>query len=206
MPARSMLMKWVESHFAEKGCRVVEKSVADGFLRFFCGEAETVVRVVDELASRDEMLATIIQAAMDSGGGRMAYVCMPVGFVSRVGDYAFRVNRIGVLVYDERGVVEIVEVEQASKTVEEQRPAVGEKIAAYVERVERLENMLSTVLRRVEELEKRVEELGKQPVRVEPQPAVQPVKSENKAKKTRTEALPSFIEDNPWVELLSAKK
>lgn len=206
MPAHSVLMGWVESHFAEKGCRVVEKSVADGVLRFFCGGAETVVRVVDELASRDEMLATIIQAAMDSGGGRMAYVCMPVGFVSRVGDYAFRVNRIGVLVYDERGVVEIVEAGHVSKAVEEQRPIVGEEISAYVERVERLENLLSTVLRRVEELEKRVEELGKQPVQVQPaQPAARPDKSE-KARKTRTEALPSFIEDNPWVELLSAKK
>jgi len=210
MPARSVLMKWVESHFAARGCRVVEKSIADGFLRFLCGESESIVRVVDELASRDEMLATIIQAAMESGGGKLAYVCLPMAFVSRVGDYAFRVNKIGVLVYDERDVVEIVEAGFVGKTVDEEKPIVLEKPSIDVERVERLENMLAEVLRRVEDLERRVEEMARQPVQPTqtiPQPTSPVAREENRAKKPKKpENLPSFIEDNPWVELLSGKK
>ncbi|MCS7133971.1 MAG: hypothetical protein NZ921_04145 [Candidatus Caldarchaeum sp.] len=207
MPTRAALLKRVEDHFLGKGCRVVERSVGDGFVRFRCGGDETVVRVVDELASRDEMLATIIQAALDSGAGKIAYVSIPMGLVSRLGDYAFRVNKIGVLVYDERDLVEVVEggLQSTSPATDSSIPEFD--ITAVLEKIDRLEALYEELARKIENIETRVMHAAASQTAEKQETTIMETPRQTSSKKTKKSAeLPSFIEDNPWVELLSGKK
>lgn len=210
MPSRAVLLKRVEDHFVRKGCFVVERSVGDGFLRLRSDVGETVVRIIDELASRDEMLATIIQAALESGAGKIAYVSIPMNLVSRLGDYAFRVNKIGVLVYDERDLVEVVEgglQPTSPKQMPEQREFDP---SALMEKIDRLESLYGELARRIENLEARVSEIQvHQPAEKAEIRETVPLEtsSQTSGKKAKKQtAVPSFIEDNPWVEILSGKK
>ncbi|MCX8201667.1 MAG: hypothetical protein N3H84_06145 [Candidatus Caldarchaeum sp.] len=206
MPSRAVLLKRVEDHFAGKGCRVVERSVGDGFLRLRCGGGETVVRVVDEMASRDEMLATIIQAALDSGAGKIAYVSIPMGLVSRLGDYAFRVNKIGVLVYDEKDLVEVVEGGlQTPSTADATQPEFD--ASALLEKIDRLETLYNELARKIETIETRLSETAApMPMERHETSHVETPRQTSSKKTKKLAEIPSFIEDNPWVELLSGKK
>jgi len=202
-------MKRVEDHFISKGYRVAEKSSADGFIKFRRHGEETVVRIIDELASRDEMLSTIIQSALDSGGGKIAYVSIPMSLVSRLGDYAFRVNKIGVLVYDERDLVEIVEGGVQTPASEEKHESeAAEKFLQ--EKIEALENLYTELTNKIATIEARINQLEKQSsVPKQETSASQPVETIQRTSGRKTkkpETLPSFIEDNPWVELLSNKR
>lgn len=209
MPSRSVLMKRLEDHFVSKGHRVVERSSADGFIKFRKHGEETVVRIIDELASRDEMLATIIQSALDSGGGKIAYVSIPMNLVSRLGDYAFRVNKIGVLVYDERDLVEIVEG-GVQTGISEEKPETETTEKFLQEKIENLESLYAELAKKIEAIEARINELATRSYATKQEASVaEPVEKTQQTparKAKKPEALPSFIEDNPWVELLSNKR
>ena len=229
LPRRVIFGRLVD-YFTSQGFRPVDESLEDGFVRFKSGREELVLRVVDDASSKDELLSMVIQSAFDTAAGKIAYLALPVEMISKIGDYAFRIHRIGVLVYDEHSVVELVggghrepRREHAEKTkLEETR--IETMLNSLSTRIAKLEEAI-TSLEAIDELRRRVEALERmydQLLRSGAQAEATPSKPEaEKIEKTTTyakppvttkrrqkqeEELPSFLKDNPWVSILSGKK
>ena len=221
MVPRRILFTRLVDFMASQGYRVVDESVGEGFIRFRDSEREVVLRVVED-TSRDEVLSTVIQAAFDAASGKAAYVAMPIELVSKIGDHAFRIHRIGVLVYDSHSVFELVSGEprgrakQAATISREDKN--DERFAVMLEslsaRLTRLEEAMAR-LALLDELKTRLDILEGMVLSQKPRRAVE---EERASKPTQVEAvkehversetggeLPSFLKDNPWLDILSGK-
>ena len=233
MLPRRIIFTRLSDYFVEQGFKPVDESVGDGYIKFRSGKEELILRIVDESYNKDELLATVIQAAFDAASGRIAYVAVPIQLFSKIGDHAFRLHKIGLIVYDRHGVMELVGGKRReSKTIEqeaiEERNRLEAMINSLSSRVSKLEEILDNMgeidelRRRVTTLEKLYYDLLKEvntrghvraaEAKVEEIEKQQEVGDEKKreqvvkSRKQREETeLPSFLRDNPWVSILSEK-
>ena len=227
LPRRIVFTK-LSDYFVEQGFKPIDESVGDGYIKFRSGKEELILRVIDESSSKDEMLATVIQSAFDAASGRIAYVAVPIQLFSKIGDHAFRLHKIGLVVYDRHGVMELVGGRRReNKTVEqealEERNRIEAMINSLSTRITKLEEVMENI-NEVEELKKRITTLEKlyydllkeintrgqvkvteaKIDRVEKEEEKKIVK-DTKPRKQKEEELPSFLRDNPWVSILSEK-
>jgi len=223
---RRILFSRLGQFMARQGYNIVDESVGDCVLWLSDGESQLVLRVVEEAASKDELMSTVIQAAFDAATGKTAYIALPLTTASKIGEQAFRIHGIGMLVYDSHNVVELVpakarKLETRQAEEEEGRSAVAElptqleeiihSLSARMSRLEASQTKLDVVdqlMARLERLERMYEQLkqdvslSRKPQRPE-QAAAKPTPPAQAAK--REEALPSFLRENPWLDILSNK-
>ena len=226
LPRRVVFGRLVD-FFMAQGFRPVDESLEEGYARLKSGREELVLRVVDDSSSRDELLSAVIQSAFDAASGKIAYLALPVEMISKIGDYAFRVHRIGVVVYDEHSVVELVgggrreqtrakEAEMDETRVEAMLNSLSARLSRLEEALERLRD-LEELEHRVETLEKMYEELlrgglvAKAEQRRDIEKGEEDKQREAEERRTRKpvpqkEELPHFLKDNPWVSILSEKQ
>ncbi|MDJ0269992.1 MAG: hypothetical protein NXY59_05535 [Aigarchaeota archaeon] len=219
MPRRILFTRLID-FMASQGYRVVDESIGEGFIRFRDSSREVVLRVVED-TSRDEVLSTVIQAAFDAASGKAAYVAMPIELVSKIGDHAFRIHRIGVLVYDSHSVFELVSGEPRGKA----KQAAINKEDRNDERFAVMLESLSARLTRLEEAMARLALLDELRTRLDilegmvlSQKTRKAVEEERSGKPAQVEVvkepvehaetgreLPSFLRENPWLDILSGK-
>ena len=226
MLPRRVIFGRLADYFTSQGFRPVDESLEEGFIRFKSGREELILRVVDDASSKDELLSVVIQSAFDTAAGKVSYLALPVEMISKIGDYAFRIHRIGVLVYDEHSVVELVggrgggrrmrggETALDEARIETMLNSLSSRIAKLEEAVAALD-AVEELRRRVEALERMYDQLLRSGVRVEEpksrdttmeKPGEAAVKQQTPPRGRKKEELPSFLQDNPWVSLLSEKR
>jgi len=213
----------IADYIAGQGYRIIEKDFSENIIRFSNEGLEATVRIVDEDANGGDLLSTVIQSAFDAAMGRAAYVALPIHLLSRIGDHAFRLHKIGLIVYSDQKITEIVSGRAVPLRETQSNVTELEKIEAMISslasRLERVEESISN-LTIVEELDKRLEALER--IVNEKMTRENNVQASNrdsrfvkiekyheseeqKIKRRKDSGLPSFLAENPWVDLLSEK-
>lgn len=213
----------IASYIAGQGYRILEKDFSENIIRFSNEGLEAIIRIVDEEASGGDLLSTVIQSAFDSAAGKVAYVALPMHLLSRIGDHAFRLHKIGLIVYGDQKITELVSGGVVSLSENKTSLNELEKIEALIDsltlRLEKIEesigslNMIEELNRRIEVLEQIVyqkmnhDRITKQKANELMMTSIDQYQKRDvqKVKKGRSDDLPSFLAENPWVDLLSEK-
>jgi len=213
----------IANYIAEQGYNILEKDFSENTVRFSNEGLEAIVRIVDEEASGGDLLSIVIQSAFDAAMGKIAYVALPIHLLSRIGDHAFRLHKIGLIVYSDQKITELVggravQLGEAKSSIGELEKieAMISSLASRLERVEESINTLSIVdelNRRLENIERLVYEkishensaLSKNIAQHTVKMETYPKREGTRVKRRKTGDLPSFLEENPWVDLLSER-
>jgi hypothetical protein len=213
----------IANYIAEQGYNILEKDFSENVIRFSNEGLEAIVRVVDEEANGGDLLSIVIQSAFDAAMGKIAYVALPIHLLSRIGDHAFRLHKIGLIVYSDQKITELVSGRAVQLGETKSSISELEKIEAMISslasRVERVEESIKTLSivdelnRRLENIERLVYEkishensaLSKNIDQHVVKTEAYPEREETKVKRRKTGDLPSFIAENPWVDLLSER-
>jgi hypothetical protein len=207
------IMQRVEKHFSKQGFQASDYSEENGELVFSNGREEVLVKILfEEEADRVllyEALASVLEKAQEYS---MVYVAAPRMVGEDAETASFMKKGVGLILYDDYGVEEKVPAESRFKKVlsrQIQQPVETQSVERSLRRIESLVRELServdslekayfSLLREVRELKTLVERRTmavEKPVE-KPLPRIEQAGSEN---------LPSFLRDNPWVEILSKR-
>jgi len=149
----------IARHLESEGYEVEEGETAVGFRS---GRITGTVRIVEEDGTMADLLSATLEAYHDSTKGMLAYVAAPSPLIDRMGIHVFRLYGLGLLVYSDDHVEEIVSPRLREPEVRD-REAEGsaqvqqkEQQGPAVELMTRMISMLEELLRKVEGLEVRV--------------------------------------------------
>ncbi|MEM2930056.1 MAG: hypothetical protein QW797_04280 [Thermoproteota archaeon] len=208
------ILQRVEKHFYRQGFQPSEYSEEYGELVFSNGREEILVKVLFEEESDKvllyEALASVVEKAQEYS---MVYVAAPRMVGEIVETASFMKKGVGLILYDDYSVEEKVPAESRLKKAlsrRAQQPAETQpferslrrielSIRELSERIDSLEKAYFSLLREVRELKFLVE---KRMTTVE-KPVQQPLS--RLEERAESGELPSFLRDNPWVEILSKR-
>jgi hypothetical protein len=203
----------VEKYFSKNGFQTIEYAEENSELVFSNGRQEVLVKILfEEEADRVilyEALASVIEKADEYS---MVYVAAPRILGEDVETASFLKKGVGLILYDDYSVEERLPAEnrlkkdlirQVQKPVETQSlerslMRIESMIRELSERVDSLEKAYFSLLREVRDLRRTLE--GKTMAVEEPVRKTFPPKEQTEAGE-----LPSFLKDNPWVEILSKR-
>ncbi|MBO3753297.1 MAG: hypothetical protein FGF53_00210 [Candidatus Brockarchaeota archaeon] len=208
------IIQRVEKYFSKQGFQATDYDEEKGELVFSNGREEALVKILfEEEADRVvlyEALASVLEKAKDYS---MVYVAAPRIVGEDAETASFMKKGVGLILYDDYGAEEKVPAENRfRKTVsrQAQRPVetqslerslvrIESMIRELSERVDSLEKAYFSLLREVRELRRTVER--------KTMVAEQPVQKtfSSGGEQAETGGLPSFLKDNPWVEILSKR-
>ncbi len=204
----------VEKYFSKQGFQATDYDEEKGELVFSNGREEALVKILfEEEADRVvlyEALASVLEKAKEYS---MVYVAAPRIVGEDAETASFMKKGVGLILYDDYGAEEKVPAENRfRKTVnrQAQRPVetrslerslvrIESMIRELSERVDSLEKAYFSLLREVRELRRTVERktmVAEEPVQK---------KFSGGGEPAETGGLPSFLRDNPWVEILSKR-
>lgn len=208
------IIQRVEKYFSKQGFQATDYDEEHDELVFSNGREEALVKILfEEEADRVilyEALASVLEKAKEYS---MVYVAAPRIVGEDAETASFLKKGVGLILYDDYGAEEKVPAEnrlrktasrQAQRPVETQSlerslVRIESMIRELSERVDSLEKAYFSLLREVRELRRTVE----RKTMVAEQPVQKPFSSgEGQAE---TGGLPSFLRDNPWVEILSKR-
>jgi len=208
------IIQRVEKHFSKQGFQPSDYGEENGELVFSNGREEVLVKILfEEEADRVllyEALASVLEKAQEYS---MVYVAAPRMVGEEAETASFMKKGVGLILYDDYGVEEKVpaesrfkkplsrQVQQPAETqsVERSLRRIESLIRDLSERVDSLEKAYFSLLREVRELKSLVE---RRTMAVE-KPVEKPLP--RIGEQAETEKLPSFLRDNPWVEILSKR-
>lgn len=208
------IIQRVEKYFSKQGFQATDYDEEHGELVFSNSREEALVKILfEEEADRVilyEALASVLEKAKEYS---MVYVAAPRIVGEDVETAAFLKKGVGLILYDDYGAEEKVPAEnRLRKTVsrQAQRPVetqslerslvkIESMIRELSERVDSLEKAYFSLLREVRELRRTVE----RKTMVAEQPVQKPFSGGGE--QAETVELPSFLRDNPWVEILSKR-
>ncbi|GBC71854.1 hypothetical protein HRbin02_01643 [Candidatus Calditenuaceae archaeon HR02] len=215
-------------HFCREGYSV---SVGDGVVWLSRDGSKGAVWVVPIGGGLDEILWAVMGATEYANRFGNSYVALPVNLAKRIDESHFWTYGIGLLVYDEDMVREILQPRPRAEPREQATTHPEESDVETDEERSSLDNaILEELLRRVERLEREIaklEELELLMARVgvsesragtqartaqRPLPLVAPAtihyQAEHAVKSIShsEEKLPSYLQNNPWIEVLASKR
>ncbi len=203
----------IEKFFSKQGFEPSGVPEEPDELILYNGREKVLVKIVfEEDADKTivyDACASVLEKASEFS---MVYVAVPRNLGDRVDTVIFMKRGIGLIVYDDWSIEEKISAKMLKKTpIVKNQEIVGSEV---VERsIRRLESSIREISERIDSLEKaylsllrEVREiksiLGKRIMIVEK--PVEP--SVTKPEETvETGGLPSFLRDNPWVEILSRR-
>ncbi|MEM0444582.1 MAG: hypothetical protein QW555_03920 [Nitrososphaerota archaeon] len=229
MPYRA-LMERIAGHFGSAGYSV---SVKDGILWLAKEGFKGAVWVVPADGGLDELLSAVMGATEYLNRYGASYIALPLQLAKRIDESHFWTYGIGLIVYDDEVLREVLqprlrkEESLAPERAQEDivRSAEGgaatvfndtlvEDLLSRVERIERELRRLDEMdylVARLEALEKRMRDSPAREERPSQSPA--PMKVYAEAAQTPAKAgappyssLPSFLQGNPWIEVLTQKR
>lgn len=211
--SRRILQK-VEKHFSKNGFQQLEYKGEDDELVLSNGKEDVLVKILfDEEADKVLLYEALVSVLEEAHKYSMVYVAAPRTVADDVETASFIKKGVGLILYDDYGVEERVPAEirlkkalsrQAQQPVETQvveksLRRIESSIRELSERVESLEKAYFSLLREVRDLKSIVE---RKTMAVE-----EPVQKSTSRVEERigSERIPSFLKDNPWVEILSRR-
>ncbi|MEM0481813.1 MAG: hypothetical protein QXM16_02865 [Nitrososphaerota archaeon] len=220
----------IVGHFCGEGYSV---SVGDGIVWLSRDGSKGAVWVVPIGGGLDEILWAVMGATEYANKFGNAYVALPFNLAKRIDESHFWTYGIGLVVYDEETVKEILqprpraEPREPAITHSEQRDvkmdgemcsldiAVLEELLRRVERLEREISKLEALellITRVEALESRAGTQQRPHHRPSPHAAPATIQYQtttahvSSSRRQSEDKLPSYLQDNPWLEVLASKK
>jgi hypothetical protein len=199
-------------------------TVQDGVVKFWREGIRGAAWVVSEDAGLNEIVSSIMGATEYAAERGVSYVVLPAHLSRRIDESHFWTFGVGLLTYDQYGIKELLHPRGRRGGSEKREEQVGggeverlhAELRALADRVAKLEEEVERV-RGLEELESRILRLERivrglqQPAErlVEAAPMAQeaPVRPvlEAVTRKSKSDQLPSFLIDNPWIEVLAQR-
>lgn len=218
MIPRAILERKVINHMSRQGLRFRDGSVEEGVLRFVGNSFTYVVKVLDETDSKPELISAALESAFWAAKGERPYILAPKSMASMDELMAIRLHGIGLLLYGSHEIEElppIVKSTKDSKKEDECKVSVEhESILQVLERIERLEKLIHKI-NEVDALASRLEKLevlygslsGKLLVFEDTRSLhIKTAVPDMPSSKLSSEIeLPSFMKDNPWLDILAGK-
>jgi len=149
-----------------------------------------------EFSDRNSLLKVVLQCSSLLGKANRVYVAMPKIYASTIEGELLHNHGLGLIVYDERRIEESIQprffrVEPTSKSFKPELQELKNRLRILETTIESLTNEVA-----------RLRSIRAQPEKIKPlSPGVIPNPSDVQA----PQELPSFIKDNPWVEILSRR-
>lgn len=220
MVPRTILERSIINHMSKQGLRFEDGSMEEGVLKFVGNGSTYVVKVLDETDGRVELISAALQSAFWAAKGDRPYILVPKSMASTDELMVIRLHGIGLLLYGSHGIEELPPI--VKLTSENKREDGGEfsiereDVLQLLERVERLErlihrmNEVDALVSRLERLEALYSELsnklltfgGTRPPNIKTAIPDIPSRSSNAVPEVE---LPSFMKDNPWLDILAGK-
>ncbi|MEM3066854.1 MAG: hypothetical protein QXI81_05940 [Nitrososphaerota archaeon] len=211
---RTVLERALTNYMSKQGLRFEGGSMEEGVLRFVGNGFAYVVKVLDEMGGRPELISAALESAFWAAKGERAYILVPRNVASMDELMAIRLHGIGLLLHGTHGLEELPPMVKHIGKDETQTSVKYENASHVIERIEKLErfvqriNEIDTLVSRLERLEALYGKLSDRLLAfgdVRPSHVKTAVadKSNNSAD-TKTE-LPSFMKDNPWLDILAEK-
>lgn len=215
MSVSRRLLQRVEKWFSKDGLRPLSYDQESGELVFSKGSEKVLVKVLfEDEADKDTLVYALTSTVAKAPKYSMVYIAAPTRIRRENVDTAPLMKAgVGLILYDEYDVYEEVPAESRMKKVlskqgrqpvevqllEKSLMRIDSSIRELSERVDSLEKAYFSLLREVREVKSLMEKrmiVAEKPVQ---QPSVkldEPIEAEG---------LPSFLKDNPWVEILSKR-
>jgi len=213
---RDVLEREVIKYMLRQGLRFQGSSEKDGVLKFVGNGSTCVVKVLDETDGRLELISAALQSAFWAARGERAYVLVPKSMASTDELMVIRLHGIGLLLYGLHGIEELPPIIKHARDDGEKVPVEHESMMRVLERIERLErlvhriNEVDALASRLERLEAMYRELSNKLLVFDgmrsPHVGIAVPEMPNKSGDVSSEIeLPSFMKDNPWLNILSGK-
>jgi len=215
MSVSRRILQRVEKWFSKDGLKPLNYDGESGELVFSNGSERVLVKILfEDEADKDTLFYALTSVFAEASKYSMVYIAAPTRIRRENVDTApFMKAGIGLILYDEYEVYEEVPAESRVKRVssrqgrqpvevqllEKSLIRIDSSIRELSERVDSLEKAYFSLLREVREIKSLVE---KKMIVAEKTVQQPPVKLEESVE---TGSLPSFLKDNPWVEILSKR-
>lgn len=188
------------------------------------GKREIAVNVLDEesLLSRGALQDALLQAEELKLKFDGVCIAVPRKYVKAIDESVMAVHGLGLIIYDKLGAEEIIppKLRERREPIREQNEAV-EKASVDTREIVELRREISRLLRILEEVEARLDRLERdqrnlasrinklESEAARPKPSSQQETLEVRAQassRSSSRKLPSYLHDNPWVEILSRRE
>jgi len=213
MSLSQRILNRVEKFFSKQGFQLSDYDEEFDNMVLSDGKENILVKIIfEDDAERNAIYEALASLAKKTLEYNRVYVAAPRGLCENVETALFMKNGVGLIVYDDYSADEKVPAIPSRKTIIKQdQEATGvqsvEKglrrveslIRELSERVDSLEKAYFSILREVRELRLLLEKK----VMVVEKPAEKP--PSRIEEKVEPSGLPSFLRDNPWVEILSKR-
>jgi hypothetical protein len=156
---------------------------------------------VNDFQNRNALLDLILHSVLFTKEANKVYVVIPKIFASIIDWRIFQEHGLGLILYDERMIEEVFQ----PKVFEHQIPEASSPIVPkeFFEEFERLKNKVLSLEQLVHNLMEELSQIKLKNKLKEVTPSIKPSKLEEKIQ--LNENLPSFLKDNPWLEILSKR-
>jgi hypothetical protein len=199
------LLERVKEYFLAKGLKPVKPEGTaepdDELSLAFQGEAEKdYVKVLskEQLTDRNIMLDAILKSASYTQTANKVYLVLPKIYASLIDGKIFQRYGVGLVTYDEKGIGEVV----PPRFFNHEPPAQPAIPKGFAEEFERLKNRVYALEQTVKSLTVELTQLKA----IKPQAMEVEVKTRKMDEPTPvSEGLPSFLRDNPWLDILSKR-
>ncbi|MEM3654049.1 MAG: hypothetical protein QW723_04990 [Candidatus Bathyarchaeia archaeon] len=158
-----------------------------------------------DFQNRNSFLDSILRSILFTKEANKVYVVIPKLYASVIDGKIFQDHGLGLIIYDERIIEEVFQ----PKVFEYQKHQNSEASSSciipkeFLEEFERLKNRVFSLEKLVHELMEELSQIKLNNKLKEAIPTIKPNKVEEKAQ--FNENLPSFLKDNPWLEILSKR-
>ncbi|MEM2940398.1 MAG: hypothetical protein QW304_02480 [Thermoproteota archaeon] len=209
------VLQRVEKWFSKDGLRPLNYDSETGELVFSKGSEKVLVKVLfEDEVDKDTLVYALTSVVAKASEYNMVYIAAPTRMRRENVDTApFMKAGVGLILYDEYDVYEEVPAESrvnkiSSKQgrqpvevqlIEKSLIRIDSSIRELSERLDSLEKAYFSLLREVREVKSLMERrmiVAEKPVQQSSTKLEEPVEAEG---------LPSFLKDNPWVEILSKR-
>jgi ATP:corrinoid adenosyltransferase len=206
------LYEKIKDYFLSKGWKELKKEFKyKKELDFiFKDELDSIifVRILskDELIDRNSLLENILELFSLKEEVNKIYIAMPKVYVSIIDSSPFEEYGIGIISYDEKKVMEIspakffktkskIEEEKMEKLISFETLKLKEELDNIKKRLINLEEMVQSLNNEIKILKSQSKPIIETKISKE-EIIITPPSSEN---------IPSFLKDNPWIEILAKR-
>lgn len=195
----------------------LEDSSSPGTLSFVMGSEHTLVSVLafTDIIQRNRIIDTLLRLSSLRSGGTQLYVAAPSFLAATLDSQILRSSGIGLLLYDDRRIEEIVKPEPAQSAIGIHQASsasmdgmlIAELTALKLKYAE-LEKNLSCMMTKISSLQDGVSSSGSSTILrdsadVQAFGSLQRPEAAFQTGVLSASDLPSFFTNNPWLEVLS---
>jgi len=156
---------------------------------------------INEFQNRNAFLDSILHSISFTKEANKVYIVIPKIYASIIDGKIFQEHGLGLILYDERVIEEVFKPKTFEhQKLEDYKPIIPKE---FFEEFEQLKNKVFNLEQLVHELMDELAQIKLKNKIKETTPTIKINKVEEKVQVN--ENLPSFLKDNPWLEILSKR-